>query len=351
MEDTSKNVDFGYFISLSVKQQLPWESLAVILEDLTPTLEQCKKVMKVLLKELQNSHTIPDENQIDTFENDQETENYEKEDENQPTSSESHSGNSHVQEDDATLDKINLEFEDDNFGIEVPEETENVSKFKIGHLKSDAIDLSIFDKKENSFYTFIGDVSEERIETEDSDKKADFEIKSCSSDTKAAKTNLNDLDTCQTCNGKCSCNEFEENRSKVVKKEKLFNCAICEKAFERKRAMKNHEKIHINSKSYHCDICGNSYNTNDHLTEHKKSHINQELKKNFECNVCGKIWATAQLLKVHMNIHTNEDKIKCTICEKIIKKASWKRHKIIHDEDRPFKCNICPKTSKTQKRT
>ena len=139
--------------------------------------------MKVLLKELQNSHTIPDENQIDTFENDQETENYENEEENQPKSSENHSENSNVQEDDTALGRNDLEFEGDNSESEVPEEPENNSEFKIEHLKSNAIDLSIFDKKENSFYTFIGDVSEERIETEDSDKKADFEIKSCSSDT------------------------------------------------------------------------------------------------------------------------------------------------------------------------
>ena len=38
------NVDFGYFISLALKNKLAWRNLPSIIEDFTPTLETSKEV-------------------------------------------------------------------------------------------------------------------------------------------------------------------------------------------------------------------------------------------------------------------------------------------------------------------
>ena len=49
-------VQFDYFISLALQNNLPWNSLTLILDDLTPTLSKSKDVVKVLLEELQRLH-------------------------------------------------------------------------------------------------------------------------------------------------------------------------------------------------------------------------------------------------------------------------------------------------------
>ena len=50
-------VDFRYFISLALKNKLAWQSLPSILSDFTPTLEDSKEVIEVLIKELEKLHS------------------------------------------------------------------------------------------------------------------------------------------------------------------------------------------------------------------------------------------------------------------------------------------------------
>ena len=50
-------VDFRYFISLALNNKLAWQSLPSILSDFTPTVEDSKEVIEVLLKELEKLHS------------------------------------------------------------------------------------------------------------------------------------------------------------------------------------------------------------------------------------------------------------------------------------------------------
>ena len=50
-------VDFRYFISLALQNKLGWQSLPSILSDFTPTLQDSKEVIEVLLKELEKLHS------------------------------------------------------------------------------------------------------------------------------------------------------------------------------------------------------------------------------------------------------------------------------------------------------
>ena len=67
--------------------------------------------------------------------------------------SENWSENNHVQENDATFGKVDLEFKASESGTS--KKSESNSKLEIDHLKSDPTDLLMLDKKENYFYTFI----------------------------------------------------------------------------------------------------------------------------------------------------------------------------------------------------
>ena len=48
-----KNLDFEYFVNLALVNKLPWDSLIVILNDWTPTLEKSKEVIEILVQELE----------------------------------------------------------------------------------------------------------------------------------------------------------------------------------------------------------------------------------------------------------------------------------------------------------
>ena len=50
-------VDFRYFISLALQNKLAWQSLPSILSDFTPTLEDSKEVIEVLLNKLEKVHS------------------------------------------------------------------------------------------------------------------------------------------------------------------------------------------------------------------------------------------------------------------------------------------------------
>ena len=61
MSGTEEN--FTYFISLAIENKLPWESLETILKDWTPTLTKAKRLIEILLTELQMMHSKLQEHQ------------------------------------------------------------------------------------------------------------------------------------------------------------------------------------------------------------------------------------------------------------------------------------------------
>ena len=50
---SGREKDFTYFISLALENKLPWNSLETIFNDWTPTLPKAKKLIEIMLKELQ----------------------------------------------------------------------------------------------------------------------------------------------------------------------------------------------------------------------------------------------------------------------------------------------------------
>ena len=74
---SGREEDFTYFISLALENKLPWNSLETIFNDWTPTLPEAKKLIEIMLKELQILQTKLQEKQTqremsfedETFEN------------------------------------------------------------------------------------------------------------------------------------------------------------------------------------------------------------------------------------------------------------------------------------------
>ena len=46
-------IDFEYFIQLAIQEEIPWKTLALMLTDLTTTLDRSRQVIRVLVEELE----------------------------------------------------------------------------------------------------------------------------------------------------------------------------------------------------------------------------------------------------------------------------------------------------------
>ena len=58
----SKAANFEYFISMTLRNKIPWNMLLVFLDDLTPTLVKSKQAIEILVKHLQSLHEKLKEN-------------------------------------------------------------------------------------------------------------------------------------------------------------------------------------------------------------------------------------------------------------------------------------------------
>ena len=61
----SKDTNFDYFISMTLRKKIPWSMLLVFLDDLTPTLVKSKQAIEILVKHLQCLHTKLQDKAID----------------------------------------------------------------------------------------------------------------------------------------------------------------------------------------------------------------------------------------------------------------------------------------------
>ena len=55
--DRNKN-DFSYFISMALQKTMPWTTLAILLKDLAPTLNETWEIISILLKELESLQSV-----------------------------------------------------------------------------------------------------------------------------------------------------------------------------------------------------------------------------------------------------------------------------------------------------
>ena len=68
----------------------------------------------------------------------------------------------------------------------------------------------------------------------------------------------------------------------------------------------------------------------------------QSAEIKLKCSLCNKLMKTAQTLKHHMLMHAGDKIHKCTLCRySSTTVEALKRHKKTHAEEKPFHCNSC----------
>ncbi|KAG9342383.1 hypothetical protein JZ751_016378 [Albula glossodonta] len=80
------------------------------------------------------------------------------------------------------------------------------------------------------------------------------------------------------------------------KKERLFSCTYCGKAFNRPKKVEIHQRIHTGEKPFACTFCDKRFADSGNLKKHLRVHTGE---KPFRCTSCGRTFASIQNLKTH----------------------------------------------------
>ena len=83
---------------------------------------------------------------------------------------------------------------------------------------------------------------------------------------------------------------------RVGRREKLFICTYCGKAFNRPKKVEIHQRVHTGEKPFRCTLCGKWFAESGNLKKHQRVHTGE---KPFSCTLCGKRFAWIRNLKTH----------------------------------------------------
>ena len=128
-----------------------------------------------------------------------------------------------------------------------------------------------------------------------------------------------------------------------AKKDKLYECSMCEYSSTRISHLKDHiTGVHERKKPHKCSYCDVSFSTNYGLKRHISSV--HEGKKPFKCDTCDFSSAQKSKLRDHIEyVHEGKRPYQCSICEKSFPKqlTLFKHVSSVHERNKPNKCDIC----------
>ena len=281
------NLKIDSIIDMTLRKKIPWTTLAIMLNELTPTLEISKQVIKVLL------HNLETLSNKQKFMVNQHAE--------LPVLEES---KIQVDADDIEQDQVQHE------NLEIADR--NVANTKMPLHLQDKIEKFQCDVCAKSFIKLGSLKKHEKIHT-------------------FRKTFM-----CKTCS-KCFNTSWElKVHERSHSGYRPHQCKICSKTFTQLYILKRHEEIHTTAKKFKCETCAKSFLKKTNLIRHENSHKGI---KSFKCNVCNKNLATKVGLTNHEKIHTGEKPHQCNMCSKsFIDKYKLLKHGKTHNKNKLYKC-------------
>lgn len=126
-----------------------------------------------------------------------------------------------------------------------------------------------------------------------------------------------------------------------IKGDNDFQCAHCEKKFDKYKPLRLHVKEHY--KNFFCEQCGAGFITAPALKTHSMTHQTGESC----CKTCGKVFKNEMTLKLHIkDVHAKAKRNICTVCSESFTSYYLKlKHLVdVHGVKIPeYRCKYCSK--------
>ena len=225
-------IDFSYFVGMALQNNMAWKTLAIILKELAPTLDETREVVSILLRELEVMQSIlkKKDKEIEIYRN-----------------------------------------------VGSSEDPQNIS------LETETIPDVIQKFEQQSFVTETETVDDEievfEVVKESIIKEMPYECKMCkkrfrqSSHLKRHVKEQHALPTCNT-NIKTSKPTPEPNEN-IYTSERKFQCLSCNKRFHSNSSLLKHELIHTCEKPFQCNTYDEEFRFENALKKHERIHMNK----------------------------------------------------------------------------
>ena len=303
-------LDASYFVSKALQNSLPWTTLAMILKDLAPTLDEANDVISILLKELESLQAILQQRdtELEKYLNQSrvlidKTKEEKAEEQNMALEEETNFDDTNetetIEDDDELLEGVEEKINEEMY-LDINEGTKSTDENTTYRNENNDLnsEKTIID---NEWYIFVTN-----------DKNAELENKEpCEN----IGSNTNEIDEIIS---------MEDNSKNHAK----FKCITCQKQFKTSTTLKIHERIHTGELPFECKTCKKRFNLIRSLKIHERIHTGEAP---FECMMCKKRFKEKAKLKIHERSHTGEVPYVCKTCNMRFKQSSHlRRHERTH---------------------
>ena len=286
--------EFSYYVSKALQNRMPWKSLAILLNDVAPTLNETREVISILLKELETLHLAFQAKQDELKKYQEKSETIEQVD----------------------ITEKNDNEEDSSHGANTNEKTKEI---------------------DDEWYTFISNDKQEDTKAEKSLEGNEVNLLNKEDDSEQ-NDNENSLQ-CEICYRSFYEVSSLRRHKRIHTGAKPYECFTCDKRFRESSSLKKHERIHTGEVPYECMTCKKGFRHLANLKRHERTHTGE---MPFECKTCNKRFSQISILKQHERIHTGELPFECKTCNKRFNQLSTlKQHEKIHTGEVSYECQTC----------